>query len=90
MIKARVIRNKYCDDLFGCQITVPLIHINSALDDDNWPPYVTCRKWTEKNTQQQGHTMVEPLSGIDNAERYRMQRYRSNKNYIINNKVKVK
>ncbi len=38
-----------------------------------------------ENTQQQGHTMVEPLSGSDIAEIYRMQRYRSNMNYIINN-----
>ncbi len=48
VITTRVIRNKHCDDLVGCQITVPLIHIDRALDDDNWPPYVTCRKWTEK------------------------------------------
>ncbi len=63
VIKARVIRNKHCDDLVGCQITVPLTHIDKALDEDNWPNYVTCTKWTYKNRQQQGHTMVEPLSG---------------------------
>ncbi len=64
VIKTRVIRNKHCDDLVGCQITVPLIHIDRVLDDDNWQPYATCRKWTEKNTQQQGHPMVEPLSTV--------------------------
>ncbi len=40
---------------------------------------------TKEGLQQQGLTMVEPLNGSDKADRYRMQRYMSNRNYIINN-----
>ncbi len=31
IMRSRVIRNKHCDDIVGCQITVPLSHSQKAL-----------------------------------------------------------
>ena len=45
VMSARVIANKFCDDVVGCRITVPIRQTDDALGTRMWPDEVTCRRW---------------------------------------------
>ena len=59
MVKIRVMNieivfNRYCQDVVGCRIKVPISCVESAMDEDTWPDEIKCRKWENKrhnNTQ---------------------------------------
>ncbi len=61
----RVIRNKQCDDVVGCQVTVPLFQSQKAIEDRNCPDNVTCRQWTENRNNQRSNTVAVSLTGIN-------------------------
>lgn len=46
VMSARVIKNRYCDDVVGCKISVPQRQSDSLLYDDFWPSNIGCRKWS--------------------------------------------
>ena len=44
-MSARVIANKFCDDVVGCRIAVPIRQTDDALGTRMWLDEVTCRRW---------------------------------------------
>ena len=42
---ARVIQNRYHDDVVGVKISVPINQVDDALGNRIWPDGVTCRRW---------------------------------------------
>ena len=44
-----VIHNRYCTDVVGCKIWVPISHVDHALDFGMWPDNIQCRKWEPKS-----------------------------------------
>ena len=45
IIHAKVIRNRYCDDVVGCKLLVPKSQVSNLLEDDFWPDNIECRYW---------------------------------------------
>ena len=45
VMAARVISNRFCDDMVGCRITVPARQVDDALGSRMWPEDVVCRRW---------------------------------------------
>ena len=41
----RVISNRYCEDMVGCKISVPVRQVDDALGTRIWPDDVVCRRW---------------------------------------------
>ena len=48
---AGIVKNRYCQDVVGCKIRIPVCQIEKATDIQTWPDDVECRKW-EKRAQQ--------------------------------------
>ena len=48
-----VIHNRYCTDVVGCKIWVPISHVDNALDFGMWPDHIQCRKWEPKSNVSQ-------------------------------------
>lgn len=51
VVNARVISNKYCDDVVGCKISVPINQVDTVLGNHIWPDDVTCRRWRKDRNQ---------------------------------------
>ena len=51
VMATRIITNKYCHDIVGCRIFVPVSQAYQALFSNSWPPEVTCREWEDKPRQ---------------------------------------
>jgi hypothetical protein len=49
IMSAYVIHNKFCDDVVGCMIRVPVSQIALALEHDIWPEEVECRFWKTRH-----------------------------------------
>ena len=44
----RIVKNRFCDNMVGCRIQVPVYDVQRALNNSNWPPKVKCRKWERR------------------------------------------
>ena len=45
IMAVRVISNRYCEDMVGCKISVPVRQVDDALGTRIWPDDVVCRRW---------------------------------------------
>jgi DNA-binding protein len=43
-----IVHNRYCEDVVGCRIRVPVSQVEKALIIETWPDDITCRKWESK------------------------------------------
>jgi hypothetical protein len=46
-----IVHNRYCEDIVGCRIRVPMTQVDKALSIETWPDDITCRKWETKNNR---------------------------------------
>ena len=46
IMSARVVHNRFDDDIVGCKITVPEADVESVTSRAFWPAEVECRLWT--------------------------------------------
>jgi len=50
---AEVIHNRYCQDVIGCKIWIPLSQVEDAMEYGVWPDGITCRMWAQKRNNQE-------------------------------------
>jgi hypothetical protein len=44
-----IVHNRFCEDVVGCRIRVPVSQVDKALSIETWPDEITCRKWEPRN-----------------------------------------
>lgn len=60
VMACRIIYNRYCQDVVGCQITIPESQVRIAVDPATWPNEITCREWEpRRRTNKQWHREEE-------------------------------
>ena len=51
IMATRVYANKFCDDVVGCRLTVPIRQTDEMLGNRMWPDEMICRRWRKSNNQ---------------------------------------
>ena len=48
VMNARIITNRFCEDVVGCRISVPLDQKDTVLGTRIWPDNISCRTWSKE------------------------------------------
>lgn len=75
VLSVRVVKNRFCDDVVGCKIKIPVTCIQKALAPGAWPSYVRCRRWEERPRRDN----VRPVMSLQFSGRDRRNNGTSNK-----------
>ena len=50
VMMARIIVNKFCEDVVGCRMTVPIRQTDEMLGNRIWPDEMICRRWRKSRS----------------------------------------
>ena len=71
VVNARVIPNKFRNDVVSCKITVPIAHADKAIGIHIWPDGVKCRRWKKDPPASKEPEVTHALASGNGRERSR-------------------